>query len=65
MTHREIGRAVHFASPADDEAFAGLLRLSEHLRYAPSAPPSSSVRTVVDNAQRLLDALAVQAVRTA
>jgi hypothetical protein len=35
------------------------------LRYAPSAPPSSSVRTVVDNAQRLLDALAVQAVRTA
>ena len=65
MTHRELGRAVQFESAADGETFAGLLQLSEHLRYAPTAPPTSSLRTVVDAARGLLDGLARQAVQTA
>lgn len=65
MTNRELGRAVQFDSAADGETFLGLLRLSEHLRYAPSAPPTSSVRTAVDGAQRLLAALTRQPVRAA
>lgn len=65
MTHRELGRAARFDAEADGDVFLGLLRVSEQLRYAPSAPPASSVRAVLDGARALLDALARQAARSA
>lgn len=58
MTHRELVAAARLAAPEDRAAFAGLVTLSERLRYAAAAPAREQLGAALDAGRALLGRLA-------